>query len=79
MNNFNRVSNRDWLIAFLLCLFGGIIGLHRFYCGKIISGVVYILTFGGGFGIGCLVDLILILCKQFRDIDGLYLKKCFLE
>ncbi len=78
MEYYSRVSDRDWLIAFLLCFFGGFIGLHRFYCGKIVSGVVYILTFGG-VGIGVLVDLILILCKKFRDNEGLYLKKCFLE
>lgn len=74
----SMVSDRDWLIAFLLCFFAGAIGLHRFYCGKIVSGIVYILTIGG-FGIGVLVDLILILCKKFKDSEGLYLKKCFLE
>lgn len=65
-----NVSEKDWLVALLLAFFGGFIGLHRFYCGKIASGVVYILTFGGGFGIGVLVDLIMIVCKKFRDVNG---------
>ncbi len=79
MKVYGRVSDRDWLIAFLLCFLAGVIGIHRFYCGKIVSGIVYIFTLGGFFGIGVLVDLILILCKQFKDNEGLYLKKCFLE
>jgi len=65
-----NISRKDWLVTLILAFFGGSIGLHRFYCGKITSGVVYILTIGGGFGIGVLIDLILIVCKKFRDIDG---------
>ena len=67
--DLENISRKDWLVTLILAFFGGYIGLHRFYCGKIVSGVVYILTFGG-VGIGVLVDLILIVCKKFRDIDG---------
>lgn len=56
-------------IAFLLCLFLGCIGIHRFYVGKIGTGIVYILTFGW-FGIGVLVDLIMIVCGKFTDKSG---------
>jgi len=45
-------------IAFLLwlaCLFG-LCGLHRFYLGKPISGVLYLVTLGF-FGIGQIIDL----------------------
>jgi len=47
-------------IAYLLwalCLFG-ICGLHRFYAGQIVWGIVYLCTFGL-FGIGQLIDLVL--------------------
>lgn len=55
-----RMKNK-WT-AVLFCLFLGYIGAHRFYEGKIGSGVLYILTFGL-FGIGWLIDLIILLCK----------------
>ncbi len=48
-------------IAYLLwalCLFG-ICGLHRFYAGQIVWGIVYLCTFGL-FGIGQLIDLVLV-------------------
>lgn len=48
--------------AFLLCLFIGYFGAHKFYEGKIGMGILYIFT-GGLFGIGWLVDCIILLCK----------------
>lgn len=65
-------SNR-W-VAFALCFVLGVIGIHRFYVGKIGTGVLYIFT-GGLFGIGWLVDLIMIACGSFTDKAGLPLKQ----
>ena len=42
--------------AYLLLIFLGWIGLHKFYLGKIPIGILYLLTFGF-FGIGCIIDL----------------------
>lgn len=50
-----------WL-AFFLCLFLGWLGVHRFYEGKIGTGILYLITLGLC-GIGVLVDLIIILTK----------------
>ncbi|MBQ9975110.1 MAG: TM2 domain-containing protein [Clostridia bacterium] len=49
-------------VAFFLCLFFGVLGIHRFYEGRILLGIVYLFT-GGLFGIGVLVDLIRLLFK----------------
>lgn len=60
-------------VAFLLCFFVGYLGIHRFYAGKIGTGVLYLFTCGL-FGIGWLVDLILIACGSFTDSNHLPLK-----
>ena len=62
-------SEKEILPAFLLCFFLGVFGAHRFYAGKIGTGILQLLTFGG-LGIWWLADLILILTGNFRDGDG---------
>ncbi len=49
-------------VAFWLCFFFGGFGIHKFYEGKVLFGVIYLFT-GGLFGIGWFVDLILLLLK----------------
>lgn len=48
--------------TFLLCLFLGYFGVHKFYEGKIFLGFIYLLTFGF-LGFGIFIDLIIILTK----------------
>lgn len=50
-------------VALLLCFFFGAFGVHRFYEGKIGTGILYLLTFGV-FGIGALVDFFAILFRK---------------
>jgi TM2 domain-containing membrane protein YozV len=45
----------DYNLAWLLLTFLGVFGIHRFYQGKIISGLVYLFTVGI-FGLGILYD-----------------------
>ena len=49
-------------VAFLLCLFFGPLGIHKFYEGRVLLGIVYLCT-GGLFGIGMLFDLVVLLFK----------------
>ena len=53
---------KDKWVAVLLCLFLGGIGAHKFYEGKIGMGILYLFTVGL-FGIGWLVDFIVLLMK----------------
>ena len=62
-------SNKSATTALLICLFLGALGLHRFYVGKIKTGILMLLT-GGGLVIWALVDSILITCSSFTDKKG---------
>jgi len=55
--------------ALLLCFFLGAFGAHRFYVGKNGTGILYLLTIGL-FGIGVLVDFIMIITGSFKTKDG---------
>lgn len=56
------VREKNKWVAFLLCLFLGYIGAHKFYEGKIGMGILYLFTMGF-LGFGVLIDCIVLLCK----------------
>ncbi|MET3165431.1 UNVERIFIED_ORG: hypothetical protein ABIB19_003865 [Arthrobacter sp. UYEF10] len=66
-------SNKSFLVTWLLSLLLGVFGVDRFYLGKVGTGIVKLITFGG-LGIWALVDLILVLANKTRDKQGLPLE-----
>ena len=69
----DQISVKSKVVAALLCFFLGCFGIHRFYVGKVGTGILWFLT-AGWFGIGALVDFIVILCGGFRDKNGAFVK-----
>ncbi len=63
------MTDKKILPAFLLCFFLGMFGAHRFYVGKIGTGIAQILTLGG-LGIWALYDFIMIIIGKFTDAEG---------
>ncbi len=53
---------RNKWVALVLCLLFGFVGAHKFYEGRAGMGILYIFT-GALFGIGWIVDIIVLLCK----------------
>ena len=64
-----NTSPNDWVVCFILVIFLGFWGVHRFYVRKIGTGILMILTFGF-FGIWWFIDVILIATASFRDKEG---------
>lgn len=65
----SNAEQKPWMITLLLCFFAGTFGVHRFYVGKIGTGVAMLLTFGG-LGLWTLIDFVMILMGKFTDAQG---------
>jgi len=51
-----RVGRYDYSVAWILLTFFGVLGIHRFYLGRVATGILWLLT-GGLFFVGYLYDL----------------------
>ncbi len=63
-------EKKKWLVALLLSIFVGSLGIDRFYMGYIGTGILKLITLGG-FGLWWLIDLILIATrsKSFKKVQ----------
>ena len=62
-------SSKRILPTMLLCWLLGVFGVHRFYVGKIGTGILQLLTFGG-LCIWTIIDLVVIITGNFTDKAG---------
>lgn len=70
------VSPKSWLTTLLLCLFLGGLAIHRFYVGKIGTGILMILLMFTGIGeVWLLIDFIVIIIGKFTDKQGRPIKR----
>lgn len=66
-------SEKSFVATLILCVLLGGLGVHRFYVGKYVTGILMLLTLGG-LGIWALVDIIMIATQTFKDSNGLPIK-----
>ena len=57
------------LTAIILCFFLGGLGIHRFYLGYTLIGLIQLLTFGG-FLIWVIIDFIRLIIDLLKDSEG---------
>jgi TM2 domain-containing membrane protein YozV len=67
----SAANTKSQLIALLLVIFVGTLGIHRFYLGYTTIGIIQLLT-GGGCGIWALIDLIRIITGDLKPKGGRY-------
>lgn len=70
-NSDTNAGSKSKSTAVLLCLFLGVVGIHRFYLGYPIWGLVYLFSLGG-MGVFLLIDFIRILMGDLGPKNGQY-------
>ncbi|AXY78628.1 TM2 domain-containing protein [Paraflavitalea soli] len=71
MNAVPRDGDKSQVIALILCIVVGGLGIHRFYLGYTWQGIVQLLTLGVC-GIWTLIDLIRIITGDLQPKNGTY-------
>ena len=67
-------SARSRGVALVLATLGGVFGLHRFYTGRVESGIWMAVSLGG-LGMWWLYDMVVLIAGEFRDAEGLPLRE----
>ena len=73
IKNTSKIGKRNYVVALVLSIFVGALGVDRFYMGLIGTGILKLVTLGG-FGIWYIIDIVLIATNSLKDADGKYLR-----
>jgi TM2 domain. len=68
-----EVSHKSYAVTLVLAIFSGFAGFHRFYVGKVGTGLLWFLT-AGMFVFGWLIDIFTVLAGNFTDKAGAWVK-----
>ncbi len=68
-----EISEKSRLAVTLFAFFLGELGVHRFYLGKIGTGIAMLLTLGG-LGVWALIDFIMAVVGVMKDKEGKVIK-----
>ena len=71
--NQTAVNDKNFVLVATFGFLLGAFGVHQFYCGKIISGVLMVFTIGG-LGIWALVEFVIVCFGEFTDSQGIKIK-----
>jgi len=63
------ISTKSRTTTFILVFLVGVFGIHRFYVGKVGTGLIWLFTFGC-FGLEAVIDFWLVLLGGFKDKEG---------
>lgn len=69
----NSTSVKSYTVTLLLALILGYLGAHRFYAGKVGTGVLFLFT-GGFFVIGWIIDILTVAFGNFTDKSGQFIR-----
>lgn len=64
-----KYSGRPTWVTLILCIFGGVLGLHRLNTGHVVMAGLYAIN-GGFFLVGAIIDAFLIISGIYEDSDG---------